>query len=117
MRRILGAADLWVTVFVLTYDGLPSCTVSIVEFRAGKVARDTQYFADSLRRGPRALNGSSQYVEMFAMKLKPPKTGTDRVDSVDGFYKNLSIMGGFLLLHIAGAEQYSIDALCGIAAP
>jgi putative oxidoreductase len=44
------------------------------------------------------------------------KTGTDRVDSMDGFYKNLSIMGGFLLLHVTGAGQYSIDALCGNAA-
>jgi putative oxidoreductase len=45
------------------------------------------------------------------------KTGKDRVDSMDGFYKNLSIMGGFLLLHVTGAGRYSIDALCGIAAP
>jgi putative oxidoreductase len=45
------------------------------------------------------------------------KTGADRVDSMDGFYKNFSIMGGFLLLHITGAGHYSIDALCGIAAP
>ena len=44
-------------------------------------------------------------------------TGTARVDSMDGFYKNLSIMGGFLLLYITGAGKYSIDALCGIAAP
>jgi putative oxidoreductase len=43
--------------------------------------------------------------------------GTDRVDSMDSFYKNLSIMGGFLLLYAAGAGKYSIDALCGIAAP
>jgi putative oxidoreductase len=42
--------------------------------------------------------------------------GTDRVDSMDGFYKNLSIMGGFLLLCTAGAGKYSIDALWGIAA-
>jgi uncharacterized membrane protein YphA (DoxX/SURF4 family) len=39
------------------------------------------------------------------------KTEADRVDSMDGFYKNLSIMGGFLLLHITGAGRYSIDAL------
>ena len=45
------------------------------------------------------------------------KTGADRVDNMDGFYKNLSIMGGFLLLHITGAGQYSIDALRGVAAP
>jgi len=43
--------------------------------------------------------------------------GTDRVDSMDSFYKNLSIMGGFLLLVTAGAGKYSIDALCGIAVP
>jgi putative oxidoreductase len=43
--------------------------------------------------------------------------GADFVDSLDGFYKDLSIMGGFLLLFITGAGQYSIDALCGIAAP
>jgi putative oxidoreductase len=44
-------------------------------------------------------------------------TGTERVDGMDSFYKNLSIMGGFLLLYIAGAGKYSIDALFGIAAP
>jgi putative oxidoreductase len=44
-------------------------------------------------------------------------TGADRVDMMDGFYKDVSIMGGFLLLYITGAGKYSIDALCGIAAP
>ena len=43
--------------------------------------------------------------------------GADYVDNLDGFYKDLSIMGGFLLLCIVGAGQYSIDALRGIAAP
>ena len=43
--------------------------------------------------------------------------GADYVDSMDGFYKDLSIMGGFLLLYITGAGKYSIDALFGIAAP
>ena len=45
------------------------------------------------------------------------KTGADRVDSMDGFYKNLAIMGGFLLLYITGPGKFSIDALFGIAAP
>ncbi len=44
-------------------------------------------------------------------------TGASRVDSMDGFYKNLSIMGGFLLLHITGAGKYSVDALWCISAP
>ena len=43
--------------------------------------------------------------------------GADYVDSLDGFYKDLSIMGGFLLLFITGAGKYSIDALLGIASP
>ena len=46
VRRIIGSGDLWVTEFVLTYDGKPSYTVSIMEFRGEKVARETQYFAD-----------------------------------------------------------------------
>jgi putative oxidoreductase len=44
-------------------------------------------------------------------------TGADRVDSMDGFYKNFSIMGGFLLLHITGAGKYSIDVLGSMPAP
>jgi hypothetical protein len=31
---------------VITYEGRGVCTVSIMEFRDGKVARETQYFAD-----------------------------------------------------------------------
>ena len=44
-------------------------------------------------------------------------TDSERVDNMDGFYKNLAIMGGFLLLYITGPGKYSIDALFGIAAP
>ena len=46
IRRILGGGDLWITEFVLTYDGRPSFTVSIMEFSGDKVTRETQYFAD-----------------------------------------------------------------------
>jgi ketosteroid isomerase-like protein len=52
VKRIVGSGDLWVTEFVLTYDGRPSYTVSIMEFRDGKVARETQYFADPFEPGP-----------------------------------------------------------------
>lgn len=44
--RIIGGGDLWVTEYILTYDGKPSYTVSIMKFRGEKVARETQYFAD-----------------------------------------------------------------------
>jgi putative oxidoreductase len=43
--------------------------------------------------------------------------GEDHLASMEAFYKNLSIVGGFLLLYITGPGKYSIDVLCGIAAP
>ncbi|MGM4988456.1 nuclear transport factor 2 family protein [Tardiphaga sp. 841_E9_N1_2] len=46
VRRIIGSGELWVTEFILTYDGIPSYAVSIMEFRDGRVANETQYFAD-----------------------------------------------------------------------
>ena len=46
VQRIVGSGDLWVTEFVLTYDGAPSYAVSIMEFRDGLVTSETQYFAD-----------------------------------------------------------------------
>jgi hypothetical protein len=52
VRRIVGSGDLWVTEFVLTYDGTPSYSVSIMEFREGLVANETQYFADRFEPGP-----------------------------------------------------------------
>ena len=52
VRRIVGGGDLWVTEFVLTYDGVPSYAVSIMEFRDGLVAHETQYFGDRFEPGP-----------------------------------------------------------------
>src|SRR5215510_3069364 len=46
VRRVIGSGDLWVSEYVILYDGQPSYTVSIMEFEGGKVARETQYFAD-----------------------------------------------------------------------
>jgi hypothetical protein len=36
----------WVSECVITYDGAPSISVSIMEFGDGLVAHETQYFAD-----------------------------------------------------------------------
>ncbi len=59
VRRIVGAGDLWVTEFILSYDDRPSHAVSIMEFVDGKVARETQYFADPFEPGP----SRAQWVE------------------------------------------------------
>jgi len=59
VRRIIGGGDLWVTELVITYDGKPSYTVSIMEFRDDKVARETQCFADPFVLPHGGLNGSN----------------------------------------------------------
>jgi hypothetical protein len=61
VRRIIGVGDLWVTEYVIIYDGQPSYTVSIMEFLDGKVARETQYFGDSFEPGP----SRAQWVELM----------------------------------------------------
>ena len=62
VRRITGTGNLWVTEYVLTYDGQPSYTVSIMEFDDGKVKRETQYFGDPFEPGP----SRAQWVERMA---------------------------------------------------
>jgi hypothetical protein len=44
--RIRGGGDLWVNECVITYDGVPTYSVSIMEFAGDLVAHETQYFAD-----------------------------------------------------------------------
>ena len=46
VRRILGAANVWVTEYVITYDGRPVHTVSVMEFEGDRVVRETHHFAD-----------------------------------------------------------------------
>jgi hypothetical protein len=46
VRQIQGSGDLWVSEYVITYLGTPSYSVSIMEFKDGKVIHETQYFAD-----------------------------------------------------------------------
>jgi hypothetical protein len=52
VRRVVGGGDLWVSEFILTYDGRPSYSVSVMEFLDGKVALETQYFGDPFEPGP-----------------------------------------------------------------
>ena len=59
IRRVIGRGDLWVTEYVISYDGKPSHTVSIMEFRDGKVFRETQYFGDPFE----PWSGRAQWVE------------------------------------------------------
>jgi hypothetical protein len=52
VRRILGGGDLWVSECVITYDGVPTYSVSVMEFGDGLVTHETQYFADPFLASP-----------------------------------------------------------------
>jgi len=44
--RIVGLGGLWVSECRITYDGVPTHSVSIMEFAGPSVVHETQYFAD-----------------------------------------------------------------------
>jgi hypothetical protein len=50
--RIRGGGDLWVSECVITYDGAPSYSVSLMEFAGDEVTHETQYFADPFQAPP-----------------------------------------------------------------
>ena len=46
VRRIVGDGSLWITEYVISYRSSRAHTVSIMEFRDGKVSHETRYFAE-----------------------------------------------------------------------
>ena len=46
ITRILGGGDLWVSEVVITYDGVPTYSLSIMGITDRLVTHETQYFAD-----------------------------------------------------------------------
>ena len=50
--RIMGGGDLWVSECVITYGGVPTYSVSVMEFTDGLVTHETQYFADPFQAPP-----------------------------------------------------------------
>jgi SnoaL-like domain len=46
VRRIIGSGDLWVSECTISYDGVPTFSVSVMEFANDEVVHETQYFAD-----------------------------------------------------------------------
>ena len=52
VRRIVGSGDLWITEITLDYGGARYQAVSILEMRDGKIARETDYFAEPFDAPP-----------------------------------------------------------------
>jgi ketosteroid isomerase-like protein len=62
VRRIQGKGNLWVTEYSINYQARAAYTVSIMEFRNGKVVHETQYFSDPFE----APAWRSQWVQQMA---------------------------------------------------
>ena len=52
IRRIMGSGDLWVSECVITYDGVPTYSLSVMEISDGLVTHETQYFAEPFSAPP-----------------------------------------------------------------
>ena len=59
VHRVTVRRDLGVSEYIIRYDGRPVYVIAIVEFGAGKVVRETHYFADPFE----APGWRSQWVE------------------------------------------------------
>ena len=46
IMRVRGEGNLWITELIITYDGRPVNVVGIMQFRDGKIAHETHYYAD-----------------------------------------------------------------------
>ena len=62
VERILGEGNLWISEYTILYGERRAYTVSIMEFRDGKVVHETQYFADPFE----APAWRSQWVQRMA---------------------------------------------------
>ena len=49
---IRGGGDLWVSECVITYDAVPTYSVSVMQITDGFVTHETQYFADPFEASP-----------------------------------------------------------------
>jgi len=76
VQRIIGGGELWVTEFILSYDGKPSYTVSVMEFSGDKVARETQYFADPFEPSPARAPYVEQMDNVGQINTQAPSAGT-----------------------------------------
>jgi SnoaL-like domain len=67
VRRIVGDGGVWVSECVITYDGVPTYSVSVMEITDGLVTHETQYFAEPFHAPP----GRAALAEPIAAREQP----------------------------------------------
>jgi hypothetical protein len=68
VRRIIGGGDLWITELIVTYDGKPSYTVSIMEFRDDRLRGKHSTLRIHSWPPHRALNGSNGWTHSLGAR-------------------------------------------------
>src|SRR5215469_15501904 len=72
VRRVIGSGDLWVTEYILTYDGKPSYTVSTWSSAATRLHGKHSILPTLSRRAPGANNGSNGWTRNHETRLRIP---------------------------------------------
>ena len=73
IRRIVGIDDLWVTEYVINYKTTVVQTVSIMEFRGGKVIHETQYLPNPSKRPMAHAMGGKEQIAHGTLKSQRDK--------------------------------------------
>ena len=64
--RTRGEGNLWISELIITYDGRPVYVVTVMEFREGKIAHETHYYAEPFK----PPDWRSHWVEIVKEPLK-----------------------------------------------
>jgi hypothetical protein len=80
IRRILGGGGLWVSECVITYDGVPTNSPSVMQVADGLVTHETQYFADPSPRLP----GTPRWLRRFRCATSKPDVASESRATLTG---------------------------------
>jgi hypothetical protein len=103
-RRIICGGDLWITEFILTYDGQPSYTVRIMEFRVTRLRgkHSTSPIHSWLPHG--VLNGSNGWTHNLGAR----EFANDAHPRMEGQEMDWKRLVQFALLASSDLGQYAI---------
>ena len=86
VRRVVGNGDVWVVEARSNYSGRIYHITNILEFREGKIIRETRYYADPFE----APAWRAQWVESIEEESRTGKMASDFEESAHSNAKNLS---------------------------
>ena len=105
------------TVAYMTQTGLPLPSIAAIAAVVVELGGSIAIILGVLTRPVAVIVGLYTVVSAFIGHPYWTMTGADAYGNMINFYKNLCIMGGFLLLYVTGAGKYSVDEKLGLTVP